>query len=124
MVEAGESLEEAVIREIKEETGFTATPLGIIGMRCGVKEWNDTSETTIHVVYEMKYVSGSMKALDENEISNIEFVPIDVALSDPNVIELSKAFIRAACNSNPALSKQSKSINTNTRYKTYDVYTK
>jgi 8-oxo-dGTP diphosphatase len=122
MVDAGESLEEAVVREIQEETGLTTSPKRIVGIRSGVKQKKNGFETGIYVVFEMKYVSGTTKALDANEISNIEFVPISDALLNPNVIELSKEFIRATMKSDTGLIKQDKVISTNTKYKSYDVY--
>ncbi|WP_239633596.1 NUDIX domain-containing protein [Paenibacillus sp. H1-7] len=57
IVEAGESLEEAVIRELKEETGISAVPTRIIGVRSGVRQVGNSIETGIYVVFEMDYLS-------------------------------------------------------------------
>jgi 8-oxo-dGTP diphosphatase len=122
IVESGESLEEAVVREIKEEAGLVLSPNRIIGLRNGVKQVNNKLETSIYVVFEMSYISGITKALDTNEISNIDFFPIEEALSNPNVIELSKEFIRATMESDVGLTKKDKNISTNTKYKSYEVY--
>lgn len=122
MVDAGESLEEAVVREIKEETWLTTSPKRIVGLRSGVKQKKNAFETGIYATFEMKYVSGTTKALDANEISNIDFVPISDALMDQDVIDLSKEFISATINSDTGLMKQEKVIRTNTNYKSFDVY--
>ncbi|MCR2822315.1 NUDIX domain-containing protein [Lederbergia panacisoli] len=122
IVEPGESLEEAVKREIKEETGLVLNPKRIVGLRNGVKQVNNMVEASIYVVFEMEYISGITKALDINEISNIEFFSIEEALSNSNVIDLSKEFISAAYESTLGIQKVEKEIITNTHYKSYDVY--
>lgn len=121
-VEAGESLEEAVIREVQEETGLTAVPTKIIGIRNGVRQVGDTVETGIYIVFEMEVLSGELKPFDENEISNTRFVSLPQALLDPEVIDLTKEFIRSV-GSHPGLHKSANLINTKTKYMSYDVYT-
>jgi len=122
VVEDGESLEDAVIREIKEETGLSITPIRIIGIRSGVRQVNDRAETGIYIVYEVEYVTGNTGAQDPNEISDIMYEPIDVALENPEIIDLSKEFIKATIETTVGLFKLSKTVSTNTKYQSYDVY--
>lgn len=50
LVESGESIEQAGIREFKEETGLDVTVKRIVGIRSGVKEYSDGKEAGIYVV--------------------------------------------------------------------------
>jgi ADP-ribose pyrophosphatase YjhB (NUDIX family) len=70
-VENGESIEEAAIREMKEETGVSVKPTRIIGIRSGVRQVSDRAETSIYIVYEVEYVTGRDGIQDPNEISDL-----------------------------------------------------
>nr|WP_144926610.1 NUDIX hydrolase [Paenibacillus bovis] len=122
VVEAGESLEEAVVREIREETGLILAPKRIVGIRNGVKQVRENKEGSIYVVFEMEFISETNQVIDPSEISNIKFFPIEEALSNPNVIDLTKEFIKATLKSSSGLEKVVKDIATNTIYNSYDVY--
>jgi 8-oxo-dGTP diphosphatase len=123
MVEAGESLEEAVIREVKEETGISTVPTRIIGIRSGVRQVGNATETGIYVAFELEYLSGETNALDINEISAIKFESASNILKNPDVIDLTKDFINAAIESSAGLYKSVNEINTKTKYISYNVYT-
>lgn len=121
-VEAGESLEEALVREVREETGLIAVPTRIVGIRSGVRPMGNVMETGIYIVFEMDYVSGELKALDWNEISDLRFQSPSQALDDPLLIDLAKEFIQSANGYNPGLRKSSSRITARTKYQSYDVY--
>lgn len=69
-VEAGESLEKAVRREVLEETGVVIKPLGITGVY-----YNAQSELLV-VIFKAHYVSGTLKIQPE-EIKEAKFVKLD-----------------------------------------------
>jgi 8-oxo-dGTP diphosphatase len=123
MVEEGEAFEQAAIREVKEETGINATTKRLIGVRTGIKPFNNEKEHVVHFVFEMDYVSGVLAA-DGSEISDAVFRPIDDVLNDPLVINLSKQFVRSYLDVSPysGLSKVQVNIQTNNPYLNYDVY--
>lgn len=122
VVEVGESLEEAVVREMREETGLILAPKRIVGIRNGVKQVRENKEGSIYVVFEMKFISETDQVIDSNEISNIAYFPIEDALSHPNVIDLTKEFIKATLDPTSGLQKVEQDIATNTKYISYDVY--
>ncbi len=58
-VEHGESLEAALVREVREETGIEAEPDGIVAVRHRV----DPDELNTYLIFEMHHVSGSPRAV-------------------------------------------------------------
>ncbi|MED2981853.1 NUDIX hydrolase [Bacillus thuringiensis] len=69
-VEEGEALDQAVCREIKEETGLTVKPIGIIGV------YYNASMHILAVVFKVAYVSGEIKIQPE-EIQEAKFVDLN-----------------------------------------------
>jgi 8-oxo-dGTP diphosphatase len=67
-VELGETLEEAMHREIFEETGVSVTLQGITGM------YHNLSRNILCMMFRAKYKSGEMRK-QENEIADLQFVP-------------------------------------------------
>jgi 8-oxo-dGTP diphosphatase len=77
-VEDGETIDEAIIREVLEETGITAEITGIAGVRSGVI--NDKISDNM-IVFTMKAVSGEPKP-QEKEISEAVFRSAPELLED------------------------------------------
>ena len=79
-VDAGETLDEAILREIKEETGIEATINGIVGVRSGVikQEISDNmimfSCNPLHTI--INY--------DNNELMEAAFLTHEQLKNDPN----------------------------------------
>ncbi|HET7627998.1 MAG TPA: NUDIX hydrolase [Bacillales bacterium] len=75
-VEAGETLEEALMREIMEETGLHTKVVKLLYV-CDVPEANPA---LIHVTFLVRSVGGELtlpsNALDDNPISAVKKVPI------------------------------------------------
>lgn len=69
-VEEGEALDQAVCREIKEETGLTVKPIGITGV------YYNTSMYILAVVFKVAYISGEIKIQPE-EIQEAKFVDLN-----------------------------------------------
>ena len=86
-VEKGETPQDAVIREFKEETNITIQPKNIIGIRFNMHDW--------YIAFSADYVSGTMHSDgDENDL--VIWLDIDEALKREDVPELTKSLIRCA----------------------------
>ncbi len=70
-VDLGESIGEAVIREIQEETGIKAEPLSIIALRDRPGEKHNT-----YFVFLMRFLGGNLQA-QADEVSNLGFFTLE-----------------------------------------------
>ncbi len=86
-VEYGEMPQDAVKREILEETGITAEPKKIIGIRFNAKDW--------YVAFSAEYVSGEATS-DQDENDAVVWMDIAEALDREDVPHLTKQLIRCA----------------------------
>jgi len=77
-VERGERLEDALTREIEEETGIKAKILGLIGVFEALPEAEDAPHYVM-VDYAAEYVSGEVHAGDD--AMDAEFLSVPEALS-------------------------------------------
>ncbi|WGG44991.1 NUDIX hydrolase [Rossellomorea sp. DA94] len=78
-VNAGETVDEAVIREVKEETGLHTTIKGIIGVRSGVIQ-NDISDNMMIFLLENEGISSIKK--EEAELWDVQWKSPQELLAD------------------------------------------
>ncbi|MGH0593830.1 NUDIX hydrolase [Bacillus pretiosus] len=76
-VEKDETLEEALIREVKEETGLTAVAGGLVAIN--EKFFEASGNHAILFTFRANVVKGELIAEDEEEISVIEWVDRTIA---------------------------------------------
>lgn len=76
-VEKGEILEEALIREVKEETGLTAVAGGLVAIN--EKFFEASGNHAILFTFRANVIKGELIVGDEEEISAIEWVDRTVA---------------------------------------------
>ena len=86
-VEFGEMPQDAVKREIFEETKIVAEPKSIIGIRFNEKDW--------YVAFSAEYVSGEAVS-DGDENDAVVWMDIEEALSREDVPGLTKQLIQCA----------------------------
>jgi len=76
-VEPGETLEQALIREMKEETGLDVEPIRMLYV-CDVAA---SDNTVLHITFLTKWIGGEItlptNEFDENPIHDVRFIPID-----------------------------------------------
>ncbi|TLS39391.1 NUDIX hydrolase [Pseudalkalibacillus caeni] len=78
-VDPGETVDEAALREVKEETGVQAAITGIAGLRTGVI--NDLVSDNMIVFY-MEHTSGVLKPA-EAEIIEVAYMTKEELVNDP-----------------------------------------
>ncbi|MGE6346263.1 NUDIX hydrolase [Bacillus mycoides] len=76
-VEKGEILEEALVREVKEETGLTAALSGLVALN--EKFFEEKGHHALFFTFRANIVTGELRAEDEGEISAIEWVDRKIA---------------------------------------------
>ena len=82
-----ESAEDAVRRELMEETGVTVEPEGVIGVRFNHKDW--------YVAFRCKYVSGEARS-DQDENSEAIWMPVENAIANEEIPDLTRKLIACA----------------------------
>ncbi len=82
-VDANETMDEAIVREMKEETNITAKIVGLMGARTGVLR---TGVSDNLILFQLEYVSGKVKPR-LGEIEEISFLSIDELQKDKNTTE-------------------------------------
>jgi 8-oxo-dGTP pyrophosphatase MutT (NUDIX family) len=91
-VEAGESLEQAVVREFEEETGVTVRVGPLLLTRHKVLGDN---ESDVYFAFALEHIEGEPAARPP-EIVEVREVPVDEALAATWISELSRMAIRLA----------------------------
>ncbi|MES5868321.1 NUDIX domain-containing protein [Bacillus cereus group sp. RP32] len=76
-VEKGETLEKALVREVKEETGLTAVASGLVAIN--EKFFEESGNHALLFTFRANVVKGELIAEDEGEISAIEWVDRAIA---------------------------------------------
>ena len=82
-----ESAEDAVRREVFEETGVVVEPEGVIGVRFKHRDW--------YVAFRAKYVSGEART-DHDENSEAIWMDVSEALACEDVPDLTRKLIACA----------------------------
>ena len=95
LVDCGESLQEALVREILEETGVEVTPQGIIGLRSMVRTKDHL--TDLYCVFLCKVISKpDFLNSDDVEVSEVKWLSLDEINTDPLVTSYTKYVIEKA----------------------------
>lgn len=90
IVDPGETLDDAVVREVLEETGVTARPLGILGVRTRV----DGLDNDTYVMFLLEPVSGEPRS-DGYENEDARYFTL-AELDAADVTELSRSMGKKA----------------------------
>lgn len=91
--EHDEEIDKAVAREVLEESGVEARPLGVLGLRNSVGD----PSTNVYVIFAMEHLGGEPHA-DGEEITGAGFFSPEELETMDKVQSLSKWAIRAALN--------------------------
>jgi ADP-ribose pyrophosphatase YjhB (NUDIX family) len=117
---AGESLEQTVAREVAEETGLEFRPERLVAVRCGVRDSAEREETNIYVAFVGACGAGQPRP-DGKEVSDAVFRPAAEVVEAADVASLTREVVRAALGGG-GLARSDKSFVSGNRYRSYDVY--
>ena len=86
-VQKGETPQQAVVREVLEETRVRVKTARVVGIRFNMKDW--------YVLFAAEYLSGTEEPGDE-ENSEVIWLPVEEALQRHDVPDLTKRAIQSA----------------------------
>lgn len=86
-VNQGETPQDALRREYREETGIEVEPGGIIGIRFNQKDW--------YIAFRAEYRSGEARS-DHDENSEVVWMELSEVFGREDVPELTKKLVRSA----------------------------
>ncbi len=84
-VKVNETPQEALCREVLEETTVVAKPTALVGVRFNLKDW--------YAVFLMDYVEGTPNS-DNKENSEALFMDISEAVKSPDVPDLTRVILK------------------------------
>lgn len=79
-VSKNETMDEAAVREVKEETNINTDIIGIIGARTGILK---TGVSDNLILFHLQYISGEIKPRS-GEIDEAKFLTMKEIFNDPN----------------------------------------
>ena len=86
-VESGETPQDAVVREYREETGIEIAPREIIGIRFNLHDW--------YIAFAADYMVGEARS-DGDENSEVVWIDVEEAITREDVPDLTKKLIVCA----------------------------
>ncbi|WP_347548995.1 NUDIX domain-containing protein [Pseudalkalibacillus hwajinpoensis] len=89
-VDPGETVDEAAMREVFEETGIRTKPISMVGLRSGVIQY-DISDNLI--VFNME-ITGGILTSETAEIAETRFMSEEELLTDPDTSSMIPYFLK------------------------------
>ena len=97
LVDCGETLQEAVVRELYEETGVKVHPQGIVGLRSMVRIKDHL--TDLYSIFLCKLIStADLLIKDEEELAEVRWIPLEELKTNPLITSYTKHVIKQAQN--------------------------
>ena len=117
---AGESLEQTAVREVREETGIEFTPQRLVALRCGVRDSAERVETNVYAAFVGTCGPGEPRP-DGKEVTEAAFRPAEAIVEAADVASLTREVVRAAL-AGGGLPRSDKALSSGNRYRSYDLY--
>ena len=92
-IEFGESPEEAMIREVFEETGLTVQPESILGIDSEVLHSESKSHHQIRIIYKVSYLTGNLVFEQNGTTDMCHWLPVQEVFKLP-IVDLVKTAVK------------------------------
>ena len=102
LVDCGETLQEAVKREIFEETGVQIQPAGIIGVRSMVRTKDHLTDLYCIFICDVVTTPKTLRK-DELEVSEVRWMPLEELSTGTDITSYTKLIMKKARSTNPML---------------------
>lgn len=117
-VQEGETVDEAAVREVLEETGVEAVVRQVAGIRSGVIKGSISDNM---VIFWMDYVGGEPRP-QEGEIAEARFLPIGQLLTDPLSSTYLKIILPGYAERERGMAGQTHAIDPVFQYTSYKIF--
>ena len=98
-VEVDETMERAVIREVREETNIISEVRGVLGIR---NRYSADNGNSIYVIFLMAPISGEPKP-DQREVDQANYFNLEEILQLPQIPDINKEVANCALSLSPKL---------------------
>ncbi|MCD6484026.1 MAG: NUDIX domain-containing protein [Candidatus Odinarchaeota archaeon] len=95
LVECGETLQEAIVREIKEETGLVVKPIGIVGIRALVRKSDNLTDVYCTFVCQLESSPNSI-SVQQSELEDVKWFSLDEIDSNPEIVDFTRVMVKKA----------------------------
>jgi 8-oxo-dGTP diphosphatase len=89
-VDPGETVDQAIIREVSEETGISCQVRDILGIRSGVIQEKISDNL---IIFDLVYLSGEI-VVDPKELDDVKWLSKEELLQDPNTSQMILFFLQ------------------------------
>jgi 8-oxo-dGTP diphosphatase len=89
-VDPGETIDQAIIREVTEETGISCQVKDILAIRSGVIQEKISDNL---IIFELGYLSGEI-VVDPKELEDVKWLSKEELLQDPNTSQMILFFLQ------------------------------
>lgn len=101
LVECGETLQEAVVREIKEETNLEVEPIGIVSIRAMVRKSDNL--TDVYCIFLCKASSSAPLSVQQSELSDARWFSLNGIETNNEIADFTKVIVKKALSSKPMM---------------------
>ena len=116
LVECGETLQEAIVREIKEETGLDVEPTGIVGIRALVRRRDNLTDVYCTFVCNLKSPPTPI-TVQYSELEDAGWFPLEGLEDNPKIVDFTRVMVKKALQTRPmTLDKESDELSKSRKY--------
>ena len=102
LVECGETLQEAIVREIKEETGLSVKPVGLVGVRALVRKSDNLTDVYCTFICELESSPDSV-SVQHSELEDVKWFSLNDIDNNPEIVDFTRTMVKKAIAAQPMI---------------------